>query len=173
MCGNWKVLRADFCHSFSRDKRINSLPIHILDFKQLEEESIDAVWARFLRLLASSPDLSLPEDVSLNIFCSGLGMESALKLDIAARGSFAQKTPTEGREILDFLLENSSFPTNHNEPIQQECESRQEDLPAAESSPSTSTSLDSAIELMPDPGTSGEEEIKPPKSCVQFEDEPS
>ena len=35
MCGNWKELRADFCHSFSRDKCINSLPIDILDFKQL------------------------------------------------------------------------------------------------------------------------------------------
>jgi hypothetical protein len=92
-------------------------------------------------------------------------MKSALNLDIAAGGSFAQITPTEGREILDFLLENNSFPTNHNELIQQECESRQEDLPAAESSPSTSTSLDSAISLMPDPGTSGEEEIQPLKFC--------
>ena len=132
MCRNWKELRANFCHSFSRDKRINSLPIDILDFKQLEEESIGAAWTRFLCLLASSPDLSLPEDVSLNIFCSGLDMKSALNLDIAARGLFAQITPTEGREILDFLLENSSFPTNHNEPIQQEYESHQEELPTAE-----------------------------------------
>jgi len=151
---------------------MNSLPIDILGFKQLEEESIGAAWARFLRLLASSPDLSLPEDVSLNIFCSSLGMKSALNLDVVAGGSFAQITPTEGREILDFLLENSSFPTNHNEPIQQECESRQEDLPVAESSPSTSTSLDSVVELMPGPGTSEEEEIQPPKSYVRFEDEP-
>ena len=66
MCGNWKELRADFCHSFSRDKRINSLPIDILDFKQLEKESIGATWARFLRLLASSPNLSIPEDVSVD-----------------------------------------------------------------------------------------------------------
>ena len=99
-------------------------------------------------------------------------MKSALTLDIAAGGSFAQKTPMEGREILDFLLENSSFPTNHNEPIQQEYESRQKELPAAESSPSTSTSLDSTVELMPDPGTSGEEEIQPPRSCFRFEGEP-
>jgi len=99
-------------------------------------------------------------------------MKSALNLNIATRGSLAQKTPTEGREILDFLLENSSFPTNHNEPIQQECESRQEDLPAAESSPSTSTSLDSAVELTPHPGTTEEEEIQPSKSCFRFEDEP-
>ena len=100
--------------------------------------------------------MSLPEDVSLNIFCSGLDMESALNLDITAGGMFAQIIPMEEREILDFLLENSSFPTNHNEPIQQECESHQEDLLAAESSPSTSTSLDSAIELAPELGTSDE-----------------
>ena len=110
MSGDWEELRADFCHSFSLTKRINSLPIDILDFEQLEKESIGAAWARFLRLLASSPDLSLPEDVSLNIFCSGLGMESALKLDIAAGGSFAQITPTEGREILDFSLSKLFIP---------------------------------------------------------------
>jgi len=109
------------------------------------------------RLLASSPDLSLPKDVSLNIFCSRLGMKSVLDLNIAAGGLFAQKTPTEGREILDFLLENSLFPTNHNEPIQQECESRQDDRPAAESSPTPSTSVDSAIGLTRDTGTLGEE----------------
>ena len=172
MSGDWEELRDDFCYSFSLTECIDSLPTDILDFEQLEEESIGAAWARFLRLLASNPDMSLPEDVSLNIFCSGLDMESALKLDITAGGLFAQIIPTEGREILDFLLANSSFPTNHNEPIQQECESRQEELPAAESSPSTSTSIDSAIGLTPDTGTSGEEEIQPLKFCVRFEDEP-
>ena len=157
MSGYWEELRDDFRHSFSLTKCINSLPINILDFEQLEKESIGAAWARFLRLLASSPDLSIPDDVSLNIFCSGLDMKSALNLDITAGGSFAQITPTEGRDILDFHLENTSFPTNHNEPIQQERESSQEDLPIAESNPSTSTSLDSAVELTPGLGTSEEE----------------
>ena len=123
MSGDWEELRDDFCYSFSLTECIDSLQTDILDFEQLEEESIGAAWARFLHVLASSPDLSQPDDVSLNIFCSGLDMESALKLDITAGGSFAQIIPTEGREILDFLLANSSFPTNHNEPIQQECES--------------------------------------------------
>ena len=80
MNGDWEELRADFCHSFSLIKRINSLPIDILDFEQLEKESIGAAWARFLCLLASSSDLSIPDDASLNIFCSGLDMKSALKL---------------------------------------------------------------------------------------------
>jgi hypothetical protein len=72
MNGDWEELRADFCHSFSLIECINSLLIDILNFEQLEKESIGAAWARFLRLLASSPDLSIPDDVSLNTFCSGL-----------------------------------------------------------------------------------------------------
>ena len=64
--GDWEELRADFCYSFSLTERIDSLPIDILDFEQLEKESIGATWARFLRLLASSPNLSIPEDVSVD-----------------------------------------------------------------------------------------------------------
>ena len=116
MCGNWKELRADFCHSFSRDKRINSLPIDILDFKQLEEEFIDAAWVRFLCLLASSPDLSIPKDVSSNIFYSSLDMKSALDLDISSGGWFTHTTPVEKRDILHSFLENSIFATDHSEP---------------------------------------------------------
>ena len=99
MSGNWEELRVDFCHSFSLTERRNSLPIDILNFEQVEKESIGAACARFLRLLTSSPDLYIPEDVSLDIFCSGLDMKSALDLDIIAGGSFAHTTPMEGREI--------------------------------------------------------------------------
>ena len=108
---DWEEIRADFCHSFFLIKCINSLPIDILDFEQLEE-SIGAAWARFLRLLSCSPDLSIPDDVSLDIFCSGLDMKSALDLDITIRGLFAHTTLVEGREILVSFLENSSFPTD-------------------------------------------------------------
>ena len=66
MSGDWEELRDDFCYSFSLTERIDSLPIDILDFEQLEKESIGATWARFLRLLASSPNLSIPEDVSVD-----------------------------------------------------------------------------------------------------------
>ena len=70
MRGDWEEFRADFCHSFSLVKRINSLPIDILDFEQLEKESIGEAWARFLHLLASSLDLFISEDISSNIFFS-------------------------------------------------------------------------------------------------------
>ena len=161
MNGDWEELRADFCDSFSLIKRINSLPIDILDFEQLEKESIGAAWARFLRLLASSPDLSIPDDVSLNIFCSGLDMKFALKLNIATGGSFAQTTPAEGRGILDSFLENPTFPTDQSESRQEESVSSHESLSSPESEHSSFTSLYSFVEPSPEPRTPNEEEIQP------------
>ena len=62
MSGDWEELRDDFCYSFSFTERIDSLPIDILDFEQLEKESIGAAWARFSRLLASIPDMFIPDE---------------------------------------------------------------------------------------------------------------
>ena len=61
MSGDWEELRDEFCYSFSLTGRIDSLPIDIRDFKQLDKESIGAAWARFSRLLASIPDMSIPD----------------------------------------------------------------------------------------------------------------
>ena len=58
MSGDWEEIRDDFYYSFSLTERIDSLPTDILDFEQLENESIGAALARFSRLLASIPDMS-------------------------------------------------------------------------------------------------------------------
>ena len=71
--GDWEELRDDFCYSFSLTEHIDSLPTDILDFEQLEKESICAAWDRFSRLLASIPDMSILDEVSLNIFLLGFG----------------------------------------------------------------------------------------------------
>ena len=68
MSGDWEELQDDFCYSFSFTERIDYLPTDILDFEQLEKESIGAAWARFSRLLASIPDMSIPDEVSLEVF---------------------------------------------------------------------------------------------------------
>jgi hypothetical protein len=95
-----------------------SLPGDILEFEQLEE-SIGAVWARFIRFCASRPGSFLPDDVLLYAFCMGLDMNAAQDHDIAAGGSFAHKTLVLGRAILGSLLENSFFPTDHIKPHQE------------------------------------------------------
>ena len=60
------------------------------------------------------------------IFYSGLDMESALELGVAAGGWFACVNATEEREILDSHLENSFFTTDRSEPRHEESTSRHE-----------------------------------------------
>ena len=95
MSGDWEEIRDDFCYSFSLTESIDSLPIDILDFEKLEKESIGVAWARFSHLLASIPNMSIPDEVSLNVFYSGLDMEISLELDVASGGWFAHTTPEE------------------------------------------------------------------------------
>ena len=54
----------------------------------------------------------ISDHVLLQHFYIGLDTESTLYLDIAAGGSFSHKTPIEGREILDRIIENTSFVAN-------------------------------------------------------------
>jgi hypothetical protein len=87
----------------------------------------------------------------LEIFCLGLDMKSAIDLDVVTGGLFAHKTMMEGREILDHLLENSSFPTDHNKPRREESESSHESVSIAKSELSPFTSQDSSVEPSPKP----------------------
>ena len=169
MIQDWEELRDDFCLLSSSASHTAFLRSEILAFEQMEKESIGAAWARFSHLLATCPDLSIPEDVSLHIFYTGLDMDSADDLDIAAGGSFTHRPPTEGREILDRILRKSSLPSNPCEP-QHESQSHHESPSSAESNPSPSTSLDSSVEPSPEPRTSKEEEIQPSKFSSQLED---
>jgi len=61
-------------------------------------------------------------------------MESAHHLDLTSRGSFAHLTPTEGREVLNRILDRTSFVCIH-EPTPIEPEVRQEEAPVVESEP--------------------------------------
>ena len=96
----------------------------------------------------------------LQHFYIGLDTESALYLDIAARGSFSHKTPFEGREILDRITENTSFIANTRS-SQEEHMPSHEDILAAELDLSPPTNIDSALEPSSKPQATQEEEIQP------------
>ena len=96
-------------------------------------------------------------------------MDSADDLDIAAGGSFVHRTPTEGREILDHILGNSTIVAYPCEP-QQESQLHLESPSSTESYPCASQDL--FVEPSPEPRISKEEEIKPSKFSFQFEDDP-
>ena len=123
--------------------------------------------------LATIPDMSIPDEVSLEVFYSGLDMETALELDDACGGWFMHTTLEEGRDILDSFLEDSFFSTDHSESRREESASSHESLSTPESEPSSSTSQYSFVESSPEPRTPKEEEIQPSEFSSRFEDDPS
>jgi hypothetical protein len=100
----------------------------------------------------------------------GLNTESALHVDITAGGSFAHKTPSEGRKILDRITKNTSFVSNSG-PFREECMSSHEDILAAKCDLPPSTFLDSALEPSPESRVPEEEEIQPSELPFEFEDD--
>ena len=118
----------------------------------------------------SGPNLSIPEHVLFQHFYIGLDTKSAAYLDIAAGGSFAHKTPSEGREILDRITENTSFVATSGS-SQEEHMSSHEDILVAESDLSPPTTLESALEPSSEPHTPEEEEIQPSELPFEFEDD--
>ena len=112
--------------------------------------------------------MSIPDEVSLEVFYSGLDMKTALELDDASGGWFMHTTPEEGRDILDSFLEDSFFSTDHSEPRREESASSHESLSTPESEPSSSTSQYSFVEPSPEPRTPKEEEIQPSEFSSRF-----
>jgi hypothetical protein len=115
-CGR---LRDDICLSFSPLSLTPSPWSDVLAFEKFEKESLGPAWARFSCLMAISPVMPLPDEVSLHIFCVGLDMTSALDLDIAAGGLFAYKTPSGGKKILDCILEKHTSSIVVSIPLQE------------------------------------------------------
>ncbi len=90
--------------------------------------------------------MSLPEYVHLQHFHTGLDKESAFYLDITAGGSFVQKTTSEGKVILDRILENNYFMMQCDEPQLEASVSKIKEPSTIESQSETSTSTNSIDE---------------------------
>ena len=84
--------------------RIGSLPKAIFNFEQYEKESIGAAWDRFSKLIYASPDLSLPDNILLWLFCLGINMEADLCLDMTVGGRFTHKTMMEQVEFIEHFI---------------------------------------------------------------------
>ena len=161
MNGSWIELRNRFCSVFFPLSQIRT---EILTFRQNDKELIGVVWARFTLLVKSGPDLSLPEHLLLQHFYAGLDKESAHHLDLTSRGSFAHLTPSEGREVLNKILDRTSFVSIH-EPVPTEQEMHQEEPSEIEPEPLESQSVGSTSEPSPElkPETPEEEDSLPPE----------
>ena len=106
--------------------------------------------------------MSLPEHLLLQHFYAGLDKESAHHLDLTSGGSFAHLTPFEGREVLNKILDRTSFIYIH-EPVPTEPEMRHEEPSEIESEPLESQSVVSIPKTSPElkPETPEEEDPLP------------
>ena len=138
--GNWDELHDKFCLAFFPLSRIAALRIELLTFQQKEKETLGAAWARFFSLINTGLNLSLPDHVLLYHFHLGLSKEAALQLDLSSRGSFTHKTISEGKAILEKILENTpctgifdEFPKEEVEPSpgqQEEAHATESEIPS-------------------------------------------
>jgi len=147
--GSWSKLRDKFCLKFFPQSRIIALRKDIHCFQQNEEETIGVAWTRLSLLVKPGPILSIPNFVLLQHLYSGLDDDSTYYLDLTAGGSFSDKTPTEGMEILDRITKNNSFMPK-SRPSREERELGHKDTLAAESNLPLSTNSDSAVESSPE-----------------------
>ena len=105
--------------------------------------------------------MSLPEHLLLQHFYAGLDKESAHHLGLTSRGSFAHLSPSEGKEVLNKILNRTSFVCIH-EPVQTEPMMCHEEPSEIELEPLESQSVDSTPETSPElkPETPEEEDLK-------------
>jgi hypothetical protein len=139
--------------------RIDSLPRAILDFEQYEKKSIGVARARFLALIHTGPDLSLPDNILMRLFCLGIGLGANLCLDVTAGSRFYTKTMTEQVEFLEHFIDEHSSSIIRTKSLQAKVTSSVEESSPVESKPLAS--LDSTYEPSPKPRTPKERVMHP------------
>jgi hypothetical protein len=72
MQGDWETLCSKFCLCLFPIYRVVSLRKEVLNFRQLEEESLAASWDHFNDLIITSPNLAIQDLVLLQHFYMGL-----------------------------------------------------------------------------------------------------
>ena len=83
-----ETLCSKFCLRFFFISKVVSLPKEVLNFRQLEEESLGTSWDHFNELIITSLDLAIQDPVFLQHFYMGLSKDSRESLDKASRGAF-------------------------------------------------------------------------------------
>ena len=68
MQGDWEMLYSKFCLCFFPISKVVSLRKEILNFRQLEEESLATSWERINSLITTSTDLAISDLMLLQYF---------------------------------------------------------------------------------------------------------
>ena len=120
------MLCSKFCLRFFPISKVVNLRKEVLNFRQLEEESLGTSWDRFNDLIITGPDLAIPDPMLLQHFYMGLSKDSMEPLDAASRGAFLHLPANEARSMLDRISGKTPCTSIHNELLEEEKESSPE-----------------------------------------------
>ena len=95
----------------------------VLNFRQLEEESLATSWERINDLITTGLDLAILDPMLLQYFYMGLCKDSAQTLDLASRGAFLHLSASEARSMFNRISGITPFTSIHNELLEKENES--------------------------------------------------
>ena len=115
-----------FCLCFFPISKVVSLRKEVLNFRQLEEESLGTLWDHFNELIFTGPNLVIQDPVLLQHFYMGLSKDSRKSLDAASRGAFLHLSTSEARSMLNRISGITPYTSIHNELLEEEKESSPE-----------------------------------------------
>ena len=138
------MLYSKFCLCFFPISKVVSLWKKVLNFRQLEEESLATSWDHFNDIIITGLDLDIQDPVLLQHFYMGLSKDSMESLDVASRGAFLHLSISEARSMLDRISGKTPCTSIHNELPEEEKESspeQEEEVLIAKSQPLQSQDL--------------------------------
>ena len=90
-----------------------SLRKKVLNFRQLEEESLDTSLDHFNELIITGLDHAIQDPVLLQHFYMGLSKDSMESLDAASRGAFLHLSTSQARSMLDKISGKTPYTSIH------------------------------------------------------------
>ena len=126
MQGDWEMLCSKFCLCFFPISKVVSLRKEVLNFRQLEGESLGTSWDHFNKFIITGPNIAIQDPILLQHFYMGLSKDSMESLDVASRGAFLHLSISEARSMLDRISGKTSCTSIHNELPEEEKESSSE-----------------------------------------------
>jgi hypothetical protein len=126
-------------------------------------------------LYSSSPDLAIPNPMLLQHLYLGLSEKSTQFLDIALGGAFLHLSVSEGRAILDTILENSPYTNVHDDSLEEKdiptTPVQEKEVLIVKPLPIPSKGLTADPIPKPFLGTPTKEEIRPLEFPFEFKDD--
>ena len=131
------MLCSKFYLCFFPISKVVSFRKDVLNFRQLEEESLGILWDHFNELIITGPDLAIQYPILLQHFYMGLSKDCMESLDAASRGDFLHLSTSEARATLNRISGKTPCTSIHNELLEEEKESspHQEEVLIAKSQP--------------------------------------